>query len=584
MNKLLPVLFVLLVLALLNSNSKVSCNDSNNDDTIGSISEKVVRLDETNFNDFISAHKNVLVVFYDYSELSKQIINNLEFVAMELDKRESSGKITIIDSVVNTEIAGAYISNKFPKILLFNGNTSDYLEYPNHLTGKEQHSMISIMISRDNPVYLAFDGSNYDKIDDAVKEYNLESKIYSSPIPVVVYYGKKDTKRTKVILKSLESLRENGISVKAYLVYVKYKSDIGLHIYRLPEPSRDNTLKTNPKELYKANMRILGVLEWTSDVIRVFIESAIRPYVSFKGNELMYIDKTSNSLITYLKGSGENKYGNLNTEYLSNEKMEKLRKIARENFYPEDPDKDLAVGLILPGLEDSVERETGFYKSEHVDKGSYLLKRRKTKFNLEDSGTTDKYIIPEETIMNCNKLSDILIDIESNKYPIFYRNKILLNEEYSSSIEEYFETHKPLELNINTLKEYVYNNNNNNDNIAFLLMFYADLSGESKKMIALFKKLANYVSTNLNNKYGDLRIVISLFDVENNDIPGEFQIEKIPLIYYLPFGDYKIKNSIVYADPKILEVFESYLEDKMTSQHNKIEKQESSDSKIRDEL
>ncbi|KAH7649489.1 hypothetical protein FG379_001115 [Cryptosporidium bovis] len=582
MNRLLSVLLVFLVLALLNGNSKVSCNDSNNDDKIGSISTKVVKLDKTNFNDFIYAHKNVLVVFYDYSELSKQIIDNLEFVAMELDKRESNGKITIVDSVVNTEIAEAYISNRFPKILLFNGNISDYLEYPNHLTGKEQHSMISIMISRDNPVYLAFDGSNYDKIDDAVKDYNLESKIHSSPIPVIVYYGKKDTKRTKVILESLESLRENGVSVKAYLVYVRYKSDIGLHIYRLPEPSRDNTLKTNPKELYKANMRILGVLEWTNDVIRVFIESAIRPYVSFKGNELMYVDKTSNSLITYLKGSGKNKYGNLNTEYLSDEKMEKLRKIARENFYPEDPDKDLAVGLILPGLEDSVERKTGFYKSEHVDKGSYLLKRRKTKFTLEDSGTTDKYIIPEEAIMNCNKLSDILIDIENNKYPIFYRNKILSNEEYSSSIEDYYEKHKPLELNLNTLEQYVYNNSN--DNIAFLLMFYADLSSESKKMISLFKKLAGYVSTNLNNKYGNLRVVISIFDVENNDIPGEFQIEKIPLIYYLPFGDNKVKNSNLYSDPKILEVFESYLEDKMTSQHNKIEKQASSDSRIRDEL
>ncbi|KAH8739145.1 hypothetical protein FG386_001012 [Cryptosporidium ryanae] len=583
MKKFLLLLFLILESTLNN----VLCNDSKDRDKINHNFEKVVELDEINFKDFLSKNKNVLVVFYDYSELSRQIINNLEFVAKELDNRKSNGKIAVLNSVANRNIADNYILNKFPKILLFNGSASDYLEYPNHLSGKEQHSMISIMVSRDNPVYFSFDGTKYDKIDEAINEFDLEGKIYSSSIPVVVYYGKKDTKRTKIILESLEFMRENGVSVKAYIIYVKYKSDIGLHIYRLPQPNRDNTMETNPKELYKANMRIFGVLEWTRDIIRVFIESAIRPYVSFKGNELMYVDKTTNSLITYLKGSSEkDMYGNLNVEFLSHEKMQKLINIAKENFYPEDPDKDLAVGLILPGLEALAESKTGFYRNEHIDNGSYLLKRRKTVFDLENSGTTNKYIIPEQAIINCDKFSDILTDIQNNKYPIFYKSKILSNKEYSSNIDEYFmEPYRPLELNSNTLREYLYYNNHKTENTAFLLMFYAELSIKSKKMTDMFKELTEYVSKNLNSQTNS-RIIISLFDVENNDIPNEFKVEKIPFIYYLPFGNDKVKNSIVYAEHQSLEIFKGYLEDRIAFQENKMKDSEDkdSDSKIRDEL
>ncbi|OII73262.1 disulfide isomerase [Cryptosporidium ubiquitum] len=551
------------------------------------IPENVTELNNENFKEFINENNLVLVLFYDSSNTSKRIIQGLGDVASNIIKANGTGKIALANFLESSIAQEIYIRSP-PKLVFFYGSTDKYEHYPSHLSGLEKDSMISIVLSKENVLFIEHDSRNSESLEKAMKEFNLEDKIYASNLPVLVYYGKPNTKRTEVVKNTLKVLRENGVPIKAFIVYVKYKADIGLHIYRLPEMEKQNSMEINPKELYVAKKRILGLLEWNEKILSVFVESCIRPYVSFKGNELMYIHESSNSLITFLKGSDTlDQYGSSNIKYLDHESMESLRALAKANFFPEDPDKDLMVGLVLPGLEQEVENFTGFYRNVHVENGTFLLKLRKSKFQLENSGNSNKYLLTEKEIKKHG--FEYLISLAKNgNIPIFYKSKrIMKHNKVSASVDQYFTTpFNYLELNPSSFIELIQDRNN-----ALIVFFYTEMCSKCNELLPFWNSFSSKIASN-QTKESKFRVFVSAFDLELNDNPIDMKIEEIPAIYYFPFGENKVSKMSLYTDDLTLEAVTTFINDRVeqvseaSSQDHNYEAQQSisAHSNVKDEL
>lgn len=522
------------------------------------VPENVTELNDNNFEEFINENNLVLVLFYNLSDKSKRIIQGLGDVASAVMEASGTGKIALVNSLGSSIVQRMYIRN-LPKLIFFYGNINKYDYYPNHLSGLEKESMISIILSKENSPFIEYDSRNSESLEKAMLEFNLEGKIHSSNLPVLVYYGKKDTKRTEVVKNTLNKLRETGVPIRAFIVYVKYKADIGLHIYRLPEVEKHDAIEINPKELYIAKKKILGLLEWNEQILSVFVEACIRPYVSFRGNELMYIHESSNSLITFLKGSNTlDKYGSSNIKYLDHELMESLRAIAKANFFPEDPDNDLMIGLVLPGLEQEVENFTGFYRNDHVENGTFLLKLRKSKFQLENSGKSNKYLFTEEEVKK-HGLKYFISQAKSGNLPIFYKSKrVMGHKEVSKNVEQYFTTpFNYLELNPLSLMELIQDKNN-----ALIVFFYTEMCSRCNELLSFWNSFSSKIASNL-NKESKFRVFVSAFDLELNDNPINMEVKEIPVIYYFPFGDNKVSKMMLYTDELTLEAATTFINDRI---------------------
>ncbi|KAH8583123.1 disulfide isomerase secreted with thioredoxin plus ER retention motif [Cryptosporidium sp. chipmunk genotype I] len=550
------------------------------------IPENVTELNDENFEKFIDENNLVLVLFYDFSSISKSIIQGLEYVSSNVIKSKGTGKIAVLNHQ-ESSISGKLGIYNPPKLMFFFGSIDKFEEYPSHLSGLEKESMVSVILSKENALFIEHDSRNSESLEKAMLELDLETKVRSSHLPVLVYYGKPDTKRTDVVKRTLEKLRVTGVHIRAFIVYVKYKADIGLHIYRLPDSDRQNNMKINPKKLYVAKKRIFGLLEWNEQVLSLFVEACIRPYVSFKGNELMYVHESSNSLISFLKGSNTlDKYGSSNIEYLDHESMESLKALAKANFFPEDPDKDLMVGLVLPGLEQDVESYTGFYRKAHVENGTFLLKLRKSKFDLENSGKSNKFLLTEEEIKR-HGLKYLISQARSGNLPIFYKSKrILKQHKVSINVEQYFTTpYNYLELSPSLIKELIQDPNN-----ALIVLYYTEMCFECDKLLPIWNSISSIIASKL-NKDSKFRVYVSTFDLEFNDNPIDMEIEKIPIVYYFPFGDNKISKMSLYNDELTIEAVTTFITDRILEESGSVVRdnggkanQDSPNSHIKDEL
>ncbi|OLQ18939.1 Thioredoxin family protein [Cryptosporidium hominis] len=562
------------VLVILISN--ISCNEEIE------IPENVTKLNDDNFEEFIDGNNLVLVLFYDYSITSKNIIHGLGYVSSNVVMSKGTGKIAVLNCE-ESSIQKKFEIHRPPKLLFFFGSMNKFEAYPSHLTGLERESMISIILAKENALFIEHDARDSESLEKAMIEFDLETKVRSSNLPVIVYYGKPGTKRTDVVKNTLEKLRINGVSVKAFIVYVKYKADIGLHIYRLPDSDKHDSMNTQPKELYIAKKKILGLLEWNKDILSVFIEACIRPYVSFKGNEIMYVHESSNSLIAFLKGSNTlDRYGSSNIQYLDHDSMESLRAFAKANFFPEDPDKDLMIGLVLPGLEQEVENFTGFRRDAHVNDGTFLLKLRKSKFELGDSGKSDKFLLTEGEIKK-HGFEYLFSQAKNRKLPIFYKSKrIMKHQKVSANVEQYFTTpYHFLELNPSSIRELI-----QDPNSALIVLYYSEMCSGCMDLLPVW----NSISSKIASKFGKdskFRVFVSAFDVESNDNPIDMQIEKIPLVYYFPFGDDKVSKMFLYDEELTSRAVTTFITDRVleaSEDNDQAEQKISPDSQIRDEL
>ncbi|POM83749.1 Thioredoxin family protein [Cryptosporidium meleagridis] len=571
------VVFVSILITLI---SNISCEKEIE------IPENVTKLNDDNFEEFIDENNLVLVLFYESSIASKNIIQGLGYVSSNVVMSKGTGKIAVVNCE-KTSIHKKFEIHRPPKLLFFFGSMDKFEPYPSHLTGLERESMISIILAKENALFIEHDARDSESLEKAMIEFDLETKVHSSNLPVIVYYGKPGTKRTDVVKNTLEKLRETGVSIKAFIIYVKYKADIGLHIYRLPDSDKHDSFNIQPKELYIAKKKILGLLEWNKDILSVFIEACIRPYVSFKGNEIMYVHESSNSLITFLKGSNTlDQYGSSNIQYLDHDSMESLRVFAKANFFPEDPDKDLMIGLVLPGLEQEVENFTGFRRDAHVNDGTFLLKLRKSNFELGDSGKSDKFLLTEEEIKK-HGFNYLLSQAKNRKLPIFYKSKrIMKHHKVSPSVEEYFTTpYRTLELNPYSIRELIQDPNN-----ALIVLYYSEMCSRCMDLLPFW----NSISSKIASKFGKdskFRVFVSVFDVEFNDNPIDMQIEKIPLIYYFPFGDNKVSKMSLYNEELSSEAVVTFITDRVQEvsedafqDNDQTEQKVSPHSQIKDEL
>ncbi|KAJ1612073.1 protein disulfide isomerase [Cryptosporidium canis] len=539
----------------------------------------VVELKDDTFDQFIEKHDLVLVLFYDSSETSRRIVQGLDEVVSGVETEGGKGKIAMMEYYGSLVPQRLFIRNP-PKLVFFYGSKDKSEEYPSHLTGLERQSMISILLSKEDSVFVEYDSRNSESLEKAMAEFRLESKVARSNLPVLVYYGKPDTKRTQVVKNTLKKLRETSVPLKAFIIYVKYKADIGLHIYRLPESDSQKNAPTNPKELYVAKKRILGLLEWNENVLSVFVEACIRPYVSFKGNEIMYTHESTNSLIIYLKGTNTvDRYGHSNIKYLDSEEMESLRAVAKANFFPEDPDKDLLIGLVLPGLEQSVQDLTGFYRDEHAENGTLLLKLRTSKFSLENSGKTKKFLLPEDQV-NKHGLKHMISQARAGKIPNFHKSKrIPKNNEVAVSAEQYLAPpHNYLELTPPTFMELA-----KDPNSAILVLYYSEMCSKCKDLLPLWKRAASEIASKLQSD-SKFRAFIAVFDLELNDNPIEMEIEKIPIVYYFPFGDNKISNKVLYEEGMTLDAVTTFINDRIILANENNSQTQPPKSQPRDEL
>lgn len=552
--KVFPKRLPLLVIVFIGLIAGILCNDKIE------VPAGVTELNDDNFGSFIESNSVVLVIFYDFSGMSRRIIQGLGEVVSGIEKEKGNGKIALVKYADSATAQKLFIRSS-PFLAFFYGSMDKYQEYPRHLTGLERQSMVSIILSKEDTLFVEYDSSSVESLEEAKKEFDLEGKISQSNIPVLVYYGKPGTKRTEIVKSTIKRLRESGIAVKSLIIYVKFKADIALHIYRLPEPDRQGRETVNPKELYVAKKRILGLLEWNEQILSVFVESCIRPYVSFKGNELMYIHKSSNSLITYIKGSDtQDMYGSSNIKYLDDESMESLRAVAKANFFPEDPDKDLMVGLVLPGLEQNVESLTGFLRSDHGEKGTFLLKLRTSKSNQEgNSGESEKFFLSEEDVKK-HGLSNLISQARRGNIPVFYKSKrVLDSRKVSTSVDQYFTS--PfyfLELTPPIFTELL-----KDRNASILVMFYTEMCSKCKDILPLWESVSSRVASSL-TKDSKFRSFIAVFDLELNDNPIDMDISSIPVIYYFPFGDNKVSNKVVFTDNLTLDIISTFIEDKIS--------------------
>ncbi|KAL7068100.1 thioredoxin family protein [Cryptosporidium serpentis] len=531
----------------------------------------VVHLKGSTFDDFITNNPNVLVIFYaPWCGHCKSLVPILDPVAAEVEEFGGKGKIGVIDATVEVELTQRFDIKGYPTLFFFSGDPTSPSTYPESMDSRSKDVMVKLLLSRDKDLYSLLDTRSYSSFEDAKLELKLNEKVEESKSTVIVYYGKPNTVRTKAVIGALETLRDEGFEVVSYLVYVNKKADIGLHIYALPDKEEpDSSQAFNPKRHIETPSIILGRSEWNHQILKLFIETAARPLISFNGISPMYIHESSNSLIAYLP------------ENVSEAKKlrEELLEYAEKYFNPHDPHLDIAVGFLPRKNSLELEESVG-YSLNHpmVKENSFLLKLRSGSFEAQSKRLiAEKYLIPGP--VTSSKMYEVMNKIKENNYPRFYKSMNLEETSMATDIEvAHSSPFLPLEIVANTFDKYV---KSALDHEALFIMFYAPWCGHCKSLKPIWLKLAQKVHKMFADK-GRSRVTIAMYDVTKNDLLHGIDVQGIPTLFFFPFGSDKIINKSKYEGSREIEGLMEYVQDQYEDYLDNVRNKEKSHA--RDEL